>query len=44
MNIPNNIKEKIKRYEELYGEKPQGWNYKKENLNEYEKNLEKLIK
>lgn len=44
VNIPNRIKEKIKQYENMYGEKPQGWNYREENLKEYEQRLDKLIK
>ena len=44
MNIPNSIKEKVKEYEKLYGKKPKGWNYREENINEYEKKLDILIK
>lgn len=44
MNIPNRIREKVQKYAELYGEKPQGWNYREENLNNYEKRLDELIK
>ena len=44
MNIPNSIKEKIREYEKLYGKKPKGWNYREQNLNDYEKDLEMLIK
>lgn len=43
INIPDDIKELIKQYENKNNTKPRGWNYKEETLTEYKKYLEKEL-
>lgn len=41
INIPNDIKEKIKEYEKKFNQKPpRGWNFREETLDEYKEYLE----
>lgn len=40
INIPDDIKNLIKEYEKKNDEKPRGWNYKEETLNQYKNYLE----
>ena len=43
INIPDEIKELINKYEKKNNEKPRGWNYKEEPLETYKNYLEKEL-
>lgn len=43
INIPDEIKSLINKYEKIHNEKPKGWNYKEETLEEYKEYLEKEL-